>query len=324
MRIPNCRSATLLLGAIASLLSGCALAQDYPNRPIRLVVGYATGGGTDIIGRMAAQFLSTRLGQSVLVENKPGAGGNIATEAVAKAAPDGYTLLLAVNNVTINPYIYKKMDVDVARELRGVGIIANSPIVLVANLNAPLKNLDELIAYARQNPGKISYGTPGVGTPQHLAVELLGSMAGLDMVHIPYKGSSPSLADLMAGQIQLASAAINSAQPFIQAGKIRGIAVADPKRVSALRDLPAIGEVVKDYSVSIWYGIMAPAQTPNDIVARLSEELRKAVAHPEMAEKMAAQGYENAISSAEEMDATVRSDFIKWGRVVKSAGILPQ
>ncbi len=313
-----------LLGALACCLPADGNAQTYPNRPIKLVVGYAAGGGTDIIGRLAAQYLSQRLGQTVLVENKPGAGGNIATESVAKAAPDGYTLLLAVNNVTINPFIYKKMEVDVVRELRGVGIIANSPIVLVANLNAPIRNLAELIAYAKQNPGKISYGTPGVGTPQHLAVELLGSMAGLDMVHIPYKGSSPSLADLMAGQIQLASAAINSAQPFIQAGKIRGIAVADPKRVSALRDLPAVGEVVKDYSVSIWYGIMAPAQTPNDIVARLSEELRKAVAHPEMAEKMAAQGYENAISSAEEMDATVRSDFIKWGRVVKSAGITPQ
>ena len=324
MRIPTCRLATLLLGAIASLLSGHALAQAYPNRPIRLVVGYAAGGGTDIIGRMAAQYLSTRLGQSVLVENKPGAGGNIATEAVAKAAPDGYTLLLAVNNVTINPYIYKKMDVDVARELRGVGIIANSPIVLVANLNAPLKNLDELIAYARQNPGKISYGTPGIGTPQHLAVELLNSMAGLNMVHIPYKGSAPSLADLMGGQIQLASAAIISAQPLVRAGKIRGIAVADPRRVAALKELPAIGEVVKGYAVSIWFGIMAPAQTPDEIIARLGDELRKAVATPEMAEKMAAQGYENAITTPEEMDAIVRADLIKWGRVVKAAGIVPE
>ena len=286
------------------------------------MVGYAAGGGTDIIGRLAAQHLSQRLGQTVLVENKPGAGGNIATESVAKAAADGYTLLLAVNNVTINPYIYKKMEVDVARELRGVGIIANSPIVLVANLNAPIKSLAELIAYAKQNPGKISYGTPGVGTPQHLAVELLGSMAGLNMVHIPYTGSALSLTDLMAGQIQLASAAINSAQPFIASGKIRGLAVADPRRVSALKDLPAVGEVVKDYAVSIWYGIMAPAQTPNEIIARLSDELRKAVATPEMAERMASQGYENAISSAEEMDATVRSDLIKWGRVVKSAGIV--
>ena len=313
-----------LLGALACCLPADANAQAYPQRPIKLLVGYAAGGGTDIIGRMAAQYLSQRLGQTVLVDNKPGAGGNIATESVAKAAPDGYTLLLAVNNLTFNPYLYKKMEVDVLRELRGVGIIANSPIVLAANLGAPFRTLAELIAYARQNPGKISYGTPGVGSPQHLAVELLNSMAGLDMVHIPYKGSALSLADLMAGQIPLALAAINSAQPLIQAGKIRGLAVADPQRVSALKDLPAVGELVKDYAVSIWYGIMVPAQTPNEIVARLNAELRKAIAHPEMAEKMLAQGYENAISSAEEMDAIVRSDLIKWGRVVKAARITPQ
>ena len=322
------RSSSLILTALLASLACClpadANAQPYPNRPIKLLVGYAAGGGTDIIGRMAAQYLSQRLGQTVLVDNKPGAGGNIATESVAKAAPDGYTLLLAVNNLTFNPYLYKKMEVDVLRELRGVGIIANSPIVLAANLGAPFRTLAELIAYARQNPGKISYGTPGVGSPQHLAVELLNSMAGLDMVHIPYKGSALSLADLMAGQIPLALAAINSAQPLIQAGKIRGLAVADPQRVSALKDLPAVGELVKDYAVSIWYGIMVPAQTPNEIVARLNAELRKAIAHPEMAEKMLAQGYENAISSAEEMDAIVRSDLIKWGRVVKAARITPQ
>jgi tripartite-type tricarboxylate transporter receptor subunit TctC len=310
--------------AAALLPLGEAGAQAYPNRPVRLVVGYATGGGTDIIGRMVAQYLAPRLGQAVVVENKPGAGGNIATEMVAKAPPDGYTLLLAVNNIAINPYIYRKMEVDVARELRGIGIVANSPIVLVASPNAPVKSLAELIAYAKQNPGKLSYGTPGVGTPQHLAVELLNSMAGLSMVHIPYKGSGPSLADLMAGQIPLASAAINSAQPLIVSGRIRGLAVAEPKRVAALKDLPTVGEVVKGYAVSIWYGVMAPAQTPNDIINRLGEELRRAVATPEMAEKMAAQGYENAITTPEEMDATVKADLLKWGRVVKGAGITPE
>jgi tripartite-type tricarboxylate transporter receptor subunit TctC len=310
--------------AAALLPLGEAGAQAYPNRPVRLVVGYATGGGTDIIGRMVAQYLAPRLGQAVVVENKPGAGGNIATEMVAKAPPDGYTLLLAVNNIAINPYIYRKMEVDVARELRGIGIVANSPIVLVASPNAPVKSLAELIAYAKQNPGKLSYGTPGVGTPQHLAVELLNSMAGLSMVHIPYKGSGPSLADLMAGQIPLASAAINSAQPLIVSGRIRGLAVAEPKRVAALKDLPTVGEVVKGYSVSIWYGVMAPAQTPGDIVNRLGDELRRAVATPEMAEKMAAQGYENAITTPEEMDATVKADLLKWGRVVKGAGITPE
>ena len=306
------------------LIACDAQAQPYPNRPVRLVVGYAAGGGTDIIGRLVAQHLGPRLGQAMVVENKPGAGGNIATELVAKSPPDGYTLLLAVNNIAINPYIYRKIGVDVARELRGIGIIANSPIVLVASPSAPVKSLAELIAYAKQNPGKLSYGTPGVGTPQHLAVELLGSMAGISMVHIPYKGSGPSLADLVAGQIPLAAAAINSAQPLIVAGRIRGLAVAEPRRVSALKDLPAVGELVPGYAVSIWYGVMAPAQTPNEIIARLGEELRKAVATPEMAEKMAAQGYENAISTPEEMDATVKADLVKWSKVVKEAGITPE
>jgi tripartite-type tricarboxylate transporter receptor subunit TctC len=318
-------AAAALLAATAGLTPLLAHAQQaYPTRPIRLVVGYAVGGGTDIIARLAGQYLGQGLGQSIIVDNKPGAGGNIATEAVAKSAPDGYTLLLAVNNVTINPYIYKKMEVDVAKELRGVGIIANSPIVLAASNNAPFKTLPELLAYAKSNPGKISYGTPGVGTPQHLAVELLDSMAGVSMTHVPYKGSAQSLSDLMAGQIHLSSAAINSAQPLVRAGKIRGIAVAEPKRVSAMKELPTVGEVVKGYSVSIWYGIMAPAATPNEIVKRLNDELRKAIANPEMAEKMAAQGYENAIDTPQEMDATVRSDLAKWGKVVKGAGIVPE
>jgi tripartite-type tricarboxylate transporter receptor subunit TctC len=309
---------------IIAVCAGHAQADTYPNRPIRLVVGYAVGGGTDIIARLAAQYLGTRLNATIVVDNKPGAGGNIATENVAKSPADGYTLLLAVNNVTINPYLYKTMIVDVARELRGVGIIASSPIVLVAANDAPFKNLPEMLAYARKNPGKISYGTPGIGTPQHLAVELLDSMASISMTHAPYRGSAQSLSDLMAGQLQLVSAAINSAQPFVKAGKVRGIAVADPQRVSALPDLPAVGEIVKNYSVSIWYGLMAPARTPNDIVQHLNAELHKAVDMPEMAEKMAAQGYVNAVDTPEQMDATVRADLAKWGKVVKSAGIAPE
>ena len=314
----------LLLAWVAALVPLQASGQPYPNHPIRLVVGFAPGGGTDIIARLTAQYLSARIGQPVVVDNKPGAGGNIASEIVAKAPPDGYTLLLAPNTVTITPYLYRKVDVDVTRELRGVGMIATSPIIIVANPAIPVHNLAELMVYAKQNPGKLTYGTPGIGTPQHLAVELFKSMAGVDLVHVPYKGSSQSLADLIAGHIALASAAINSAEPFIKSGKVRGIAVADGKRVSALKELPAIGEVVNGYEVGIWYGIMAPAQTPRDIVTRLNQELAKAVASPEMAERMSAQGYETVIGSSDDMDATVRADLDKWGKVVKSAGIVPE
>jgi tripartite-type tricarboxylate transporter receptor subunit TctC len=324
MKFASGLNKALLLSLITVLAPLQASAQTYPAHPIRLVVGYGAGGGTDIIARLAAQHLSTRLGQPIIVENRPGAGGNIASEVVAKAAPDGYTLLLAPNTVTINPFLFTKIDVDVEKDLRGVGLIANSPIVLVTNPNSPFKNLSELIAYAKKNPGKVNYGTPGTGTPQHLAAELFKSMAGVDLVHVPYRGSTQSLSDLMAGHIQLVSAAINSAQPFIKADKLRGIAVADGKRVAALKDLPAIGEVVKGYEVAIWYGIMAPAKTPKEIITRLNQELAKAVASPEMAERMAAQGYEAVTGSADQMDATVRADLKKWGAVIKAAGIQPE
>jgi tripartite-type tricarboxylate transporter receptor subunit TctC len=322
--LSSCLKAGALCIAVLAAAPAGAEAQPYPDRPVRLVVGYGAGGGTDMIARLAAQFLSARIGQPVIVDNKPGAGGNIASEIVAKAPPDGYTLLLAANTITINPFLFKKNDVDVAKELRGVGLIANSPIVFVAEPNSPFRTLSELIDYAKANPGKLNYGTPGTGTPQHLAVELFKSMAGVDLVHVPYKGSSQSLSDLLAGQVQLVSAAINSAQPFIESNKLRGIAVADAKRVPALKNLPAVGELVKGYEVAIWYGLLAPVKTPNAIVEKLNKELSNAVASAEMADKMAAQGYGAATGTPEHFDRLIRSDFEKWGRIVKAAGIQPE
>jgi tripartite-type tricarboxylate transporter receptor subunit TctC len=316
---------SLVLGWTLSLsFSTQSLAQDYPTRPIRLVVGYAPGGGTDIIARLAGQYMAARLGQPVIIDNKPGAGGNIASEIVAKAPADGYTLLLAVNTVTINPYLFRKIDVSIAKDLRGVGLIATSPIVLSVPNNSPFQNLKELISYAKTHPGEVTYGTPGTGTPQHLAIELFQSMAGVQLIHVPYKGSNQSLTDLMAGQIQLASTAINSAQPLIHSGKIHGIAVADAQRVNALKDLPAIGEVVKGYEVAIWYGVMAPVKTQDKTVIRLNQALNQAMASPEMAERMSAQGYVTAGTSPEEMNTIVRTDLEKWGRVIKAAGITPE
>ncbi|UHL63685.1 tripartite tricarboxylate transporter substrate binding protein [Paralcaligenes sp. KSB-10] len=299
-------------------------AQEYPTHPIRLIVGYGAGGGTDMIARLAGAYMAKELGQPIVVENKPGAGGNIATEAVARAPADGYTLLLAVNNVTINPYIYKHMAVDIENDLRGVSIIANSPIVLVTNSSAPFKNLAGMIDYARAHPGKISYGTPGIGTPQHLAVELLMHMTGIKMTHIPYKGSAQSLSDLLAGHIPLVSAAINSAEPFIAAGKLQGLAVADPKRVEALKDVPSISEAVPGYDVQIWYGLMAPKKTPDAIVRKLNEALARAVTLPGMAEKMRDQGYAIALTSPHQMDEEIKKDLKKWGTVIRAAGIQPQ
>jgi len=303
---------------------GAARAEDYPNHPIRLVVGYGAGGGTDMIARLAAEYMGKELGQSIVVENKPGAGGNIATEAVARARADGYTLLLAVNNVTMNPYMYKHLAVDVERDLRGVSVIATSPIVLTSNFSAPFSNLAGMLDYARANPGKISYGTPGIGTPQHLAVELLMHMTGVHMTHIPYKGSAQSLSSLLAGHIPLVSAAINSAQPFIDSGKLRGLAVADARRVEALKNVPSISEVVPGYEVQIWYGLMAPKKTPDAVVEKLNRALARAVAVPAMAKQMRDQGYVVALNSPQQMDEEVRKDLKKWKEVIKAAGIQPQ
>lgn len=300
---------------------GSAQAAGYPDRPIRLLVGYGAGGGTDLIARLAAMHLSQELGQPVIVENKPGAGGNLATDQTARAAPDGYTLMLAANTVTINPHMYRNLTTDIERDLRGVGVIATSPIVLVAGPGSPFNTLDELLAYAKSNPGKVSYGTPGIGAPQHLAVELLMHMTGTRMTHVPYKGSSQSLSDLLAGHISLVSAAINSAQPYIESGKLRGLAVADAHRVASLADLPAIAEKVPGYEVRIWYGLMAPARTPDEVVLRVNQALAAASKHPDMQSRMQDLGYELALNTPSAMDREIHDDVKKWGEVIKAAGL---
>jgi len=319
----RCMAMAALAAALCSPPSP-SLAQDYPARPIRVVVGYGAGGGTDMIARLAAEYMSKELAQTVVVENKPGAGGNIASEAVARAPADGYTLLLAVNNVTINPYIYKQMQVDIEHDLRGISIIATSPIVLVTNDSAPFASLKEMLDYAHANPGKVSYGTPGIGTPQHLAVELLMHMTQTKMTHIPYKGSSQSLSDLLAGHIPLVSAAINSAEPFIMAKKLKGLAVADSKRVDSLSNVPSISEAVPGYEVRIWYGLMAPAKTPDAIITKLNQALAHAVENPEMHKRMKEQGYETALTTPQEMDSDIKKDLKKWEEVIRAAGIQAQ
>jgi len=309
------------LFCVLAFMAAVAPAAGYPEHPIRLLVGYGPGGGTDLIARLVATHMSQVLGQTVIVENKPGAGGNIATDQTGRAAADGYTLLLAANTVTINPHMYRNLATDIQRDLRGVGIIATSPIVLVAGPGSPFKTFDELLAYAKANPGKVTYGSPGVGTPQHLAVELLAHMTDLRMTHVPYKGSSQSLSDLLAGHVTLVSAAINSAQPYIDAGKLRGLAVADAHRVASLKDVPAVTEKVPGYEVRIWYGLMAPAGTPDAIVQRLNQALATAAQHPDMQARMRDLGYGVALGTPAAMDTEVRDDVKKWGDVVKAAGL---
>lgn len=300
-----------------------ATAQDYPNKPIKMLVGYAPGGGSDIIARLISQNLQLKLGQPVVVENRPGAGGNIASSVAATARPDGYTLLMTPNTISMAPALYEKIPFDVTKDLTGVAIIANSPIVLIVHPTLPVNSIAELIQYAKNHPGKLSYSTPGVGTPQHLATELFKSMTTADIVHVPYKGGAPAVAAVVSGEVPLSFAAINSAKPFIDAGRVRAIAIGDATRSSQIA-LPTIGETVAGYDVSIWYGVMAPAGTPKAVLDRLNSELAAIVQLPDVKEQMAKQGYENAVGPAAKMNAQIRTDLEKWGRVVKQAGIKPE
>ena len=312
-------AAAIAIGVIATPVA----AQDYPNKPIKMLVGYAPGGGSDIIARLLAQNLQVKLGQPVVVENRPGAGGNIAAGVVATARPDGYTLLMTPNTISMAPALYEKIAFDVAKDLAGVAIIANSPIVLIVHPTLPVNSIAELIQYAKTHPGKLSYSTPGVGTPQHLATELFKSMTASNIVHVPYKGGAPAVAAVVSGEIPLSFAAINSAKPFIDSGRVRAIAIGDATRSSQIA-LPTIGETVAGYDVSIWYGVMAPAGTPKPVLDRLNNELAVIVQLPEVKEQMARQGYENAVGPASKMNAQIRADLEKWGRVVKQAGIKPE
>ena len=312
-------AAAIAVGVIATP----AAAQDYPNKPLKMLVGYAPGGGSDIIARLISQNLQVKLGQPVVVENRPGAGGNIAASVAATSRPDGYTLLMTPNTISMAPALYEKVPFDVVKDLTGVAIIANSPIVLIVHPTLPVNSIAELIQYAKSNPGKLSYSTPGVGTPQHLATELFKSMTASDIVHVPYKGGAPAVAAVVSGEVPLSFAAINSAKPFIDAGRVRAIAIGNATRSSQIA-LPTIGETVAGYDVSIWYGVMAPAGTPKAVLDRLNSELTAIVQLPDVKEQMAKQGYENAVGPAAKMNAQIRADLEKWGRVVKQAGIKPE
>ncbi|MBI2316932.1 MAG: tripartite tricarboxylate transporter substrate binding protein [Betaproteobacteria bacterium] len=315
----------MIVGISMLPVATLAQVQAYPSRLIKLVVAYGPGGGTDLLARLLAQSISPGLGQPVVVENRPGASGNIGSEMVAKSAPDGYTLLMATNSLAINPFLYKSIGIDVAKDLTGVAKVATAPILLVTHPSLPARTVGELIAYAKQHPRKLNFGSPGVGTPQHLATELFMSMTGAQMVHVPYKGGAQAASDLIAGQVDLMFAAIISTLPHVKAGKLRAIAIGDKQRAQSVKDLPTIDEAgVRGYEVGIWYAILAPANTSVGIIAAINRELAKALANPAIVERMREQGFESAFSTPEDMNATIRSDLNKWRSVVKSAGIAPE
>jgi tripartite-type tricarboxylate transporter receptor subunit TctC len=310
------------LGALFACIATVASAQSYPNRAIRLVVPFPAAGTTDILARAAAQKLTEAFGQSVVVDNRPGAAGNIGSDLVAKSAPDGYTLLMGtVGTHAINPSLYSKMPYDHVKDFVPVVLVAGVPNVLVVNPALPVNSVADLIKLAKDKPGQINFASSGSGTSIHLSGELFKTMAGVDITHIPYKGSSPALTDLMGGQVQIMFDNLPSALPQIKAGKLRAIAVTSLKRAPVLPDVPTISESgLPGFEASSWFGVLAPAGTPAPIVARINAEVNKWLQSTDARERLLSQGAEAAGGSPEQFANHIRAESEKWAKVVKASG----
>jgi tripartite-type tricarboxylate transporter receptor subunit TctC len=312
-----------LAAAAAALpvLPRFAMAQAYPSRPVRLVVGYPPGGPADIGSRLVAQALSDRLGQPFIVENRPGAGGNIGTEVVVKAAPDGYTLINANIPHSINATLYDNLSFNFIRDIAGVALIYRQPLVLEVNPSLPVKTVPEFIAYAKANPGTINAASSGIGTPQHLALELFKRMAVVDLIHVPYRGSAPALTDLISGQVQAMLDTINSSIGHVRSGRLRALAVSTAKRSDALPDAPTIGDFVSGFEVTSWSGVGVPKKTPVEIIAKLNKEINAALGEPKLKERFAELGAIVSPISSAEFDKFIADETEKWGRVIRGANI---
>lgn len=300
-----------------------ARAEIFPTRPVTIVVPYTPGGSTEILARILAQRLGPRLGQSVLVEDKPGAGTVIGATAVAKAAPDGYTLLMATPTpLAINVRVHKELPYDPATDFVPLVLLAQAPFVLIVNPAMPVHSVAEFIAYAKARPGQLSYGSGGVGAPHHLYAELLKSMTGLQITHVPYKGSLPALNDVVAGHIDLMFCDIPPASGMIQTGRVRALGVSTKARLAAFPDIPPVADTVPGFDVAGWFMVVAPARTPAEIVARLHDEMRRALATPDAKEQIVKLSLVPLESpSVDEMKAFVKSEIVRWGKVVEAAGI---
>jgi len=315
--------AVLALASVAAL-SGNAHAQSYPSRGVKIVVPWTPGGGNDVLGRVIAQKLSEAWGQPVVVENRPGAAGNLGADTVAKSPPDGYTLLVAANNIlSINPTMNQGTPFDPVKDFVPITLIGTIPVLLAVNPSVPATSVKELIALAKSKPDGLSFGSSGLGSPQQLSAELFASMAGIKMQHVPYRGATPLVADLLSGQVQLAFGAINSMLELAKTGKLRALGVATNKRLSYLPSVPTISEELPGYETDIWIAFVAPAGTPQQIVTKLKDEIHRIFALPDVREKLAAQGIEPKTSTPEELTALVKSDLARWGEVIKATGGRP-
>jgi tripartite-type tricarboxylate transporter receptor subunit TctC len=298
-----------------------AWGQAYPSHPVRIIVGYAPGGAQDIVARIVGQALSERLGQPFVIENRPGAGGNIATESVVRAPPDGYTLLLLNTPDAINASLYDNLSFSVVRDIAPVADIMHMPTVMVVNPELPAKTIAEFVAYTKSNPGKVNMASAGVGTSGHLAGELFKMMTGADMVHVPYRGGAPALADLLAGQVQVFFGVVASSMGHIRAGRLRALAVTTSKRSPALPDVPAVAESLPGYEASGWSGIGAPRETPKDVIDTLNKAINAALADPKTKDKLVALGGTLSPGSPADFASFVVHETEKWRDVVRAANI---
>jgi tripartite-type tricarboxylate transporter receptor subunit TctC len=312
----------LQLGAAASLVTPrFAVAEAYPSRPVHIIVGFPPGSGPDIISRLVGQKLSEHLGQQFVVENRPGAGSNIATEAVVRSPPDGYTLLFAAASNAINATLYSNLTFDFVRDIAPVASVVSTPFVLVANPGLPAMTMVEFIAYAKANPGKVNMASPGNGTTPHLCGELLKMMTGIDLVHVPYRGSY--MPDLIGGQVQLVFSTATQTIDNVAAGKLRALGVTSANRIDALPDVPAIAEAVPGYDAIGWFGVGAPKSTSADTVAKLNNEINAIVANPEMRKRLIDLGVPPMSMTPDGFTAFIAAETEKWAKVIKFAGIKP-
>jgi tripartite-type tricarboxylate transporter receptor subunit TctC len=323
MKLPHRRNFLHLAAGAATLttLSRIAWAQAYPTRPERIIVGFPAGGGSDITARLIGQWLSERLGKAFVVENRPGAATNIAAEAVAKSAPDGYTLLLFGSSSTINATLYDKLPFDLVRDIAPVASTNRVPYVMEVNPSVPVNTVSEFIAYAKANPGKINMASAGNGSVQHVSGELFKMMTGVNMLHVPYRGSAPALTDLISGQVQIMFDALSGSIEYIRAGKVRALALTTATRSEALPDLPTVSDAVPGYETSSWSGIGAPKNTPTEIVERLNKEINAALADPQIKARLADLGSVPMPMSSGDFGKLIAESVEKWGKVIRTANI---
>jgi tripartite-type tricarboxylate transporter receptor subunit TctC len=319
MKFPRRTFLRLAAGAVA--FPAIARADIYPTHPVRFIVGFAAGSTTDILARLMGQWLTQRLGQQFVIENRPGAGGNVGAEAVVKSAPDGYTLLMVPPAVAANSALYPNLNFDFVRDTAAVAGVVRVPNVAEVHPSLPIKSIPELIVYAKANPDKLSYASAGIGTPSHLAGQLFNTMTGVNLRHIPYRGDGPAMADLVAGQVPVAFATMIASISHIRAGQLRPLAVTTAKRSDALPDLPSISEFVPGYETSSWFGIAAPAGTPADIVATLNRETNAGLADPTIKARLDDMGCMVLTGSADDFGKLIVAETNKWGKVIRDAGI---